>query len=177
MFCRYSELTIFMKNEQSVVILWVSWCKNKSFWQRFTCTQSVFFPTNPEPEVDQQKGDPEKSSEVVPEISETPTEQSTEQFLVEEPVVEPVVEPAVQPTGIEPEGLDPAVDPTVDPGAEAPAVEISGEVDKDFVLDNRSGAPVVQNDTKEETEITGKSFSEALITLWAKISDLIWKLF
>ena len=21
-----------------VVILWVSWCKNKSFWQRFTCT-------------------------------------------------------------------------------------------------------------------------------------------
>ena len=38
MFCRYSELTIFMNNEQSVVILWVSWCKNKSFWQRFTCT-------------------------------------------------------------------------------------------------------------------------------------------
>ena len=25
-------------NEQSVVIFWVSWCKNKSFWQRFTCT-------------------------------------------------------------------------------------------------------------------------------------------
>ena len=24
--------------EQSAVILWVSWCKNKSFWQRFTCT-------------------------------------------------------------------------------------------------------------------------------------------
>ena len=22
----------------SIVILWVSWCKNKSFWQRFTCT-------------------------------------------------------------------------------------------------------------------------------------------
>ena len=38
MFCRYSQLTIFMNNEQSVVILWVSWCKNKSFWQRFTCT-------------------------------------------------------------------------------------------------------------------------------------------
>ena len=37
MFCRYSELTIFMNNEQSVLILWVSWCKNKSFWQRFTC--------------------------------------------------------------------------------------------------------------------------------------------
>ena len=33
MFCRYSELTIFMNNEQSFVILWVSWCKNKSFWQ------------------------------------------------------------------------------------------------------------------------------------------------
>ena len=25
-------------NEQSVIILWVSWYKNKSFWQRFTCT-------------------------------------------------------------------------------------------------------------------------------------------
>ena len=24
-------------NEQSVVILWVSWCRNKNFWQRFTC--------------------------------------------------------------------------------------------------------------------------------------------
>ena len=24
--------------EQSVAILWVSWCKNKSFWQSFTCT-------------------------------------------------------------------------------------------------------------------------------------------
>ena len=30
---------IVIQNEQSVVILWVSWCKNKSFWQRFTCTQ------------------------------------------------------------------------------------------------------------------------------------------
>ena len=28
-------------NEQSVVILWVSWCKNESFWQRFTCTYKV----------------------------------------------------------------------------------------------------------------------------------------
>ena len=37
MFCRYSELTIFMKNEQSVLILWINWCKNKSLWQRFTC--------------------------------------------------------------------------------------------------------------------------------------------
>ena len=42
MFCRYSELTIFMNNEQSVVILWVSWCKNKSFWQRFTCNRMLF---------------------------------------------------------------------------------------------------------------------------------------
>ena len=42
MLCRYSELTIFMDNEQSVVILWVSWCKNKSFWQRFTCI-TIFF--------------------------------------------------------------------------------------------------------------------------------------
>ena len=24
-------------NEQSVVILWVSWCKDKSFWKRFAC--------------------------------------------------------------------------------------------------------------------------------------------
>ena len=24
--------------EQSFVILWVSWCKNKCFWKRFTCT-------------------------------------------------------------------------------------------------------------------------------------------
>ena len=49
MFYRYSELTIFMNNEQSVVILWVSRCKNKCFWQRFTCTNTYsemkrFFP-------------------------------------------------------------------------------------------------------------------------------------
>ena len=41
-FCRYSELTIFMNNEPSVVILWVSWCKNKSFWLRFTCNTYHF---------------------------------------------------------------------------------------------------------------------------------------
>ena len=37
-------------NEQSVIILWVSWCKNKRFWQRFTfkrnsseqCSQTCF---------------------------------------------------------------------------------------------------------------------------------------
>ena len=29
-------------NEQSVVILWVSWCKNKSFWQRFTCNKAIY---------------------------------------------------------------------------------------------------------------------------------------
>ena len=28
-------------NEQSVIILWVSWCKNKSFWQRFTCLKKI----------------------------------------------------------------------------------------------------------------------------------------
>ena len=33
------EFSCIELNEQSsVVILWVSWCKNKSFWQRFTCT-------------------------------------------------------------------------------------------------------------------------------------------
>ena len=37
-FCRHSELTIFINNEQFVVIMWVNWCKNMSFWQRFTCT-------------------------------------------------------------------------------------------------------------------------------------------
>ena len=25
-------------NEQSLVILWVNWCKNDGFWKRFTCT-------------------------------------------------------------------------------------------------------------------------------------------
>ena len=30
-------------NEQSVVILWVSWCKNKIFWQRFTCKNDKTF--------------------------------------------------------------------------------------------------------------------------------------
>ena len=43
MFSPCSELGIFMYwtckfNEQSVVIFGVSWYKNKSFWQRFTCT-------------------------------------------------------------------------------------------------------------------------------------------
>ena len=28
-----------------VVILWVSWCKNKSFWQRFTCTYLLYLLT------------------------------------------------------------------------------------------------------------------------------------
>ena len=27
-------------NEQSIVIFWISWCKNKSFWQRFTYTNA-----------------------------------------------------------------------------------------------------------------------------------------
>ena len=30
-------------HEQSVVILWVNWCKNKSFWQRFTFTGEKIF--------------------------------------------------------------------------------------------------------------------------------------
>ena len=33
-----------MKNEQSIIILWVGWCKNKSFWQRFTCTEPKMPP-------------------------------------------------------------------------------------------------------------------------------------
>ena len=30
-------------NDQSVVILWVSWCRNKSFWQRFTRISLLLF--------------------------------------------------------------------------------------------------------------------------------------
>ena len=33
--CKFSTWKFI---EKSAVILWVSWCKNKSFWQRFTCT-------------------------------------------------------------------------------------------------------------------------------------------
>ena len=34
-----SELVCFREfNEQSLIILWVNWFKNKSFWHRFTCT-------------------------------------------------------------------------------------------------------------------------------------------
>ena len=145
-------------------------------------TQSVFFPT--EPEVDQQKGDPEKSSDNVPEISETPTEQSTEQALIDdpmekpiaEPVLEPAVEPSVQPAGVEPEGVDPkgvdpeGVDPAVDP-EEVPAVETSGEPDKDSIIDLRAGpGPVFQNDTEEEeTELVNNSeaFSRNLAEAYA----------
>ena len=29
-------------HEQSFVIFWVSWCKNKCFWKRFTCTSNCF---------------------------------------------------------------------------------------------------------------------------------------
>ena len=36
--CEHVLSLQFSSNEQSVVILCVSWCKNKSFWQRFTCT-------------------------------------------------------------------------------------------------------------------------------------------
>ena len=38
-----SELVFFGEfNEQSIVILWVIWCKNKSFWQRFTCNKAIY---------------------------------------------------------------------------------------------------------------------------------------
>ena len=37
----FSELAIYMYwTRNSVVILWVSWCKSRSFWQRFTCTDA-----------------------------------------------------------------------------------------------------------------------------------------
>ena len=29
-------------NAQSLVILWVNWCKNEGFWKKFTCTQRNF---------------------------------------------------------------------------------------------------------------------------------------
>ena len=29
-------------NEQSLVILWLNWCKNEGFWKRFTCIGPVF---------------------------------------------------------------------------------------------------------------------------------------
>ena len=35
--CSFHVLN-FKFHEQSVVKLWVYWCKNKSFWQKFTCT-------------------------------------------------------------------------------------------------------------------------------------------
>ena len=36
----FSEaLILALTNPQSVVILWVNWCKNKSFWERFTCIE------------------------------------------------------------------------------------------------------------------------------------------
>jgi hypothetical protein len=40
--CTQHVLSMFWAynfHEQSVIILWVSWCKNKSFWQRFICTK------------------------------------------------------------------------------------------------------------------------------------------
>ena len=37
----FSELAIYMYwTRNSVVILWVSWCKSRSFLQRFTCTDA-----------------------------------------------------------------------------------------------------------------------------------------
>ena len=41
-----SELIFFREfNEQSLVILWVNWFKNESFWKRFTCTVLKSLPT------------------------------------------------------------------------------------------------------------------------------------
>ena len=35
------DLVFFLEfNEQSLVLLWVNWCKNEGFWKRFTCTFS-----------------------------------------------------------------------------------------------------------------------------------------
>ena len=34
--CNFHVLNLKF-NEQSFVIFWVSWCKNKCFWKRFTC--------------------------------------------------------------------------------------------------------------------------------------------
>ena len=37
-----SELVFFGEfNEQSLVILWVNWCKNEGFWKRFTCNSKA----------------------------------------------------------------------------------------------------------------------------------------
>ena len=38
-----SELVCFGEfNEQCLVILWVNWFKNESFWHRFTCTANIW---------------------------------------------------------------------------------------------------------------------------------------
>ena len=42
LYSRCSELEYFSCNEQSLVILWVNWVKNESFWHRFTCIQNHF---------------------------------------------------------------------------------------------------------------------------------------
>jgi hypothetical protein len=39
---QYDKRLFMVIHEQSVVILWVNWCKNKSFWQRFTCNERFF---------------------------------------------------------------------------------------------------------------------------------------
>ena len=37
------ELVFFLEfNEQSLVTLWVNWCKNEGFWKRFTCISHIF---------------------------------------------------------------------------------------------------------------------------------------
>ena len=42
LFWQCSELVFFGEfNEQSLVILWVNWCKNEGFWKRFTCNDQT----------------------------------------------------------------------------------------------------------------------------------------
>ena len=39
--CSPHVLSLAFSCIELVVILWVSWCKNKSFWQRFTCMHNA----------------------------------------------------------------------------------------------------------------------------------------
>ena len=43
-FCTQHVLNLYFSgefNEQSLVILWVNWCKNEGFWKRFTCNKNT----------------------------------------------------------------------------------------------------------------------------------------
>ena len=44
LYTTWSELVFFGEfNEQSLVILWVNWCKNEGFWKIFTCIKLYIF--------------------------------------------------------------------------------------------------------------------------------------